>query len=588
MAFLRCFSLMSCARSLFFILSHVFVVLSVMSHLSLSTAQDKTIQFTESALPFGIDFKHDSPLTPERHLHTFLGSGLGWLDYDLDGWSDLYCCQGAHWESMMDPNQGQEVGQSNMLYRNQSGSKFANVTEDLILRESRYSMGVAIGDFDNDGFPDIFVNNIGANQLFWNQGDGTFSEVGSVSGVNHSGFGSSCTWADYDNDGDLDLFVVNYLTIDMKKYPVCTAGSGSETVATGCHPRYLPAAYDILYENQSDGTFNDVSIKVGLHAEPARQGLGVIATDFNQDGWIDFYLANDEVPNQLWINNRHGGFTDQSLISGTAVNRGGQWEAGMGVAVGDVDGDLTFDLFVTNFYKETNTLYRNEGDLFFLDVTNEFGLAAPSQFNLGFGTCLIDADNDGWLDLFVANGHIKDLFPNSNDQEPFRQKSQFYQNEKGKRFQDVSEVSGNYFNEKHLGRGSAVSDFNRDGKLDIAVLNLNESVALLKNDTKTDHQLISIRLIGTQSNRCGIGARVDIKTDQRQFLRARQGSSSYLSSDEGVVSLGMVLGEKNKEVVVHWPGQDAEVWYPDPGRSQLTLIQGTGVKKQAVSAGNTK
>lgn len=571
---------MPCIRHLRFIMNTVFVWCLLIGNLSFLVAQEKPIQFSETALPLGIDFKHVSSLTPERRLHSFLGSGLGWLDYDLDGWCDLYCCQGIDWEFMVHPTGSKELEQSNTLYRNLRGAKFSNTTQNASLLEFSYSMGVAIGDFDNDGFPDIFVNNFGENQLYWNQGDGTFSEDGRAAGINHSGFGSGCTWADYDNDGDLDLFVVNYLKIDLKAYPLCNAGSGSQKVAVGCHPRYLPAEYDILYENQSNGTFIDVSKKVGLHSEPARQGLGITATDFNQDGWIDFYLANDEVPNQLWINDGKGHFTDQSLISGTAVNRGGQWEAGMGVAAGDIDGDLTFDLFVTNFYKETNTLYRNEGDLFFLDVTNEFGLAVPSQFKLGFGANLLDADDDGWLDLFVANGHIKDLFPTSNDQEPFEQKPQFFKNEKGKRFQDVSATAGSYFKEKHLGRGSAVADFNRDGKLDLAVLNLNEPIALLKNETKTDNRLLSIRLIGKQSNRSSIGARVEIKTDQRQFIRARQGSTSYLSSNEGVVYQGIVAGSKIEEIVVLWPGQAAEAWHPDQNHFQLTLIQGTGTKKE--------
>lgn len=568
-----------------FILNVILVLSSLIWSGSLSLAQEKPIQFSEIALSLGIEFQHHSPFTAERHLHSFLGSGLGWLDYDLDGWDDLYCCQGASWESLLNAGGARDLKESNALYRNQSSVRFSNVTQDAGLMEFGYSMGVAFGDFDNDGFPDIYVNNFGVNQLFWNLGDGTFSEVGTEAGVNAAGFGSGCTWADYDNDGDLDLFVVNYLKIDLKNYPVCDTGSGSQKVAVGCHPRYLPAEYDILYENQSDGTFLDVSRKVGLRAEPARQGLGIVAVDFNQDGWIDFYLANDEVPNQLWINDGTGGFTDQSLISGTAVNRGGQWEAGMGIAAGDIDGDLTSDLFVTNFYKETNTLYRNEGALFFLDVTNEFGLAAPSQFKLGFGTNLFDADNDGWLDLFVANGHIKDLFPSVNEREPFQQKPQLFKNRNGKRFQDVSETAGNYFSETHLGRGSAVSDFNHDGLADIAVQQLNTPLILLKNNTHTANRLVSIRLIGRDSNRSGIGARVEIRTDQRRFLQTGMGSSSYLSSDAAEIYQGMVAGSKMEEVVVYWPGGAAETWHPDPSAARLTLIQGTGVKVPAAAVG---
>ncbi|WP_350196572.1 CRTAC1 family protein [Gimesia maris] len=563
----------------------IIVLSSLLWNHSLLLAQEKPIQFSEIALSLGVEFQHHSPLTAERHLHGFLGSGLGWLDYDLDGWDDLYCCQGASWESMLNPGGTRDLKQSNALYRNQSGVRFSNVTPDAGLKEFGYSMGVAIGDFDNDGFPDIYVNNFGVNRLFWNLGDGTFSEVGTAAGVNAGGFGSGCTWADYDNDGDLDLFVVNYLKLDLKNYPVCDTGSGSQKVAVGCHPRYLPAEYDILYENQSDGTFIDVSQKVGLRTEPARQGLGIVAVDFNQDGWMDFYLANDEVPNQLWINDGKGGFTDQSLISGTAVNRGGQWEAGMGVAAGDIDGDLTIDLFVTNFYKETNTLYRNEGALFFLDVTNEFGLAAPSQFKLGFGTNLFDADNDGWLDLFVANGHIKDLFPSANEREPFQQKPQLFKNRNGKRFQDVSETAGNYFSETHLGRGSAVSDFNHDGFADLAVQQLNAPLVILKNKTQTANRLLSMRLIGTESNRSGIGARVEIRTDQRRFLKTKMGSSSYLSSDAAEIYQGLVAGSKMEEIVVHWPGGTSEAWYPDQNATRLTLLQGTGRKIPPGSTG---
>lgn len=579
---------MSSPRSQHFALNIILVSSLIIWDHSISIAQEDSVQFSEIASSLGIEFQHHSPLTPERHLHSFLGSGLGWLDYDLDGWDDLYCCQGTSWESMKNPGRTLDLKESNTLYRNQNGVQFSNVTRNANLMEFGYSMGVTFGDFNNDGFPDIYVNNFGVNQLFCNHGDGTFTEIGSEAGVNSAGFGSGCTWADYDNDGDLDLFVVNYLKIDLQNYPICDAGSGSRKVAVGCHPRYLPAQYDILYENQSDGTFVDVSQKVGLHKEPARQGLGIVALDFNQDGWIDFYLANDEVPNQLWLNDGKGNFTDESIISGTAVNRGGQWEAGMGIATGDIDGDMTSDIFVTNFYKETNTLYRNEGDLFFLDVTNEFGLAAPSQFKLGFGTNLLDVDNDGWLDLFVANGHIKDLFPSVNEREPFQQKSQLFKNRNGKRFQDISDTAGEYFNEKHLGRGSAISDFDRDGLSDIAVQQLNAPLTLLKNKTRTANKLISIRLIGRESNRSGIGARVDIRTDQRQSLRTSMGSSSYLSSDTAEIYQGMVAGSKIEEVVVYWPGETAEIWHPDQNVSRLTLIQGTGTKKSAGPAGGAE
>lgn len=533
-------------------------------------AYETPLRFEGVSGQAGIEFQHRSPLTTERHLHLFMGSGAGWLDYDRDGWPDLYLGQGKAFE-----DDDGKPHPSNRFYANSGDGVFRDVTESARLTNTDYSMGVAVGDFDNDGFPDVYVSSYGQNRLYHNNGDASFSEIAADRHVDDDRFGSSSTWADIDGDGDLDLFVANYLRLDKDNYPLCKHTELGKTYHSGCHPRYQKHEYDILYRNDGNGTFTDISKASGLQSGLARCGLGVIATDLDNDGDVDFYVANDTVHNQLWINDGSGVFVDDALVAGVAVNRIGQAEAGMGLAAGDVDGDGLPDLFVTNYFGESNTFYRNEG-FGFTDVTSEYGLAAPSKLRLAFGASLFDIDNDGWLDLFVANGHVHTEQPAMGRNEPFAQLPQLFRNQNGRRFGDASASSGDYFGRRLVGRASCVADFDRDGRLDLAVQHLNGPVTLLRNKTAVVGRVVQIELVGTESARDGNNAVVLVKAGDRQITRASTGSSSYLSSNDSRLSIGVGENDVADSVEVRWPGGRKEVWHSVSTSEVHRLIEGTG------------
>ncbi|HQX53741.1 MAG TPA: CRTAC1 family protein, partial [Planctomycetaceae bacterium] len=496
---------------------------------------------------------------------------LAWIDQDRDDWPDLYLCQGAAFSK----SKGNEPFHSDQLFRNRRGV-FQNISDLAGLRNRDYSMGTAVGDYDNDGFQDLYVSCYGPNHLYRNNGDGTWSEVNNQPALNDPRYGSSCTWADVDGDGDLDLYVANYLQLPPENYPLCNHEEGGKRYAGGCHPRYQKHEYDILYRNNGDGEFVDVSEEAGLMSETARAGLGVFVFDSDDDGDLDFYVANDTVHNQLWINSGKGTFTDDALLTGVAVNGFGVAEAGMGVNGGDVDGDGRIDLFVTNYFNESNTLYRNDG-FAFTDVTAEFGLGASSKQRLGFGTSFLDMNNDGWLDIFVANGHVQSYPPELERHTPFAQLPQLFLNRNGRRFEEISPEAGPYFQKRVVGRSSAVADFNRDGVADIAVQHLNDAPAILRNDSESAHNSVTFELIGTRSDRDAIGARVEAKLGDRAIVRLCNGSTSYLASDERRIVIG--IGERTHldNVTIRWPGGRRESWRFPGINGVQKLIEGRGL-----------
>ncbi|WP_339729323.1 CRTAC1 family protein [uncultured Gimesia sp.] len=544
-------------------------------------AQQPAILFQDITTASQLQFEHRSPLTVKHHLHLMMGSGVGWIDYDHDGFPDLYCAQGEEWRSAKRKQADvTDVALSNRLFQNRGRSQFEDVTRQAGLVDFGYSMGIAVGDYNHDGFDDLYVSEFGRNQLYCNNGDGTFSNKSQSAHVDDPGYGASCTWADLNGDGLLDLYVVNYLAIDRKDYPICSRKVDGARVYFICHPRYVNGGYDVVYRNLGNGNFLNMSQKAGLHSEPARQGLGVFAADYDHDGDMDIYVANDSVANQLWVNNGQGVFTDQALIAGVAFNRSGDREAGMGLAGADYNGDGLLDLFVTNYFGETNTLYRNEGSLFFLDVTDETGLATASRVRLGFGASFLDGDNDGWEDLFVTNGHVHDRLSQLGKNEPYEQEPQVFLNQDGTRFRDISARAGSFFQTKKVGRGSAVADFNRDGLADLAVSHLNAKLVLLENRSVTPNQSLSLELIGTSSNRSAIGALVEIITDSQKLTRYRRGSSSYLSTDEGQVLVGLGNMSTPVAVKVRWPAGKTEIWSGLRPGSHYTLIEGTSASQK--------
>ena len=552
------------------------IVFFGLAHAATIVASDTPL-FEDATKRSGIQFRHVSPLTPERHLHLVMGSGVGWVDFDRDGWPDLYLAQGAPF-GKADREQFAARGESSdRLIRNLGEGQFDDVSDVAGLTDLDYSMGITIGDFDNDGFQDIYVTNFGTNRLLRNNGDGTFGEIAARLSLDDSGFGSSCTWADLDADGSLDLFVCNYLMVDANNYKLCTFIHKGRLHGIACHPRFLSATRDIVFRSEGDGSFSNGTQSSGLLQSAATQGLGVVAADVDADGDIDVYVANDAVPNDLWINRGGGKFVNEGLLSGTALNRKGRREAGMGVALGDADGDGRPDLFVTNYYGETNTLYRNEGDGLFLDVTDEFGLAGPSRLKLGFGISLFDFDNDGWLDLFVANGHVHDRQKILDRDEPFGQRPQLFRNQTGQRFKDVSQTSGPYFHRDVVGRSSAVADYDRDGRLDLAIGHLNSKLVLLHNVSQQEEmKSLWIELVGVRCNRDAIGAVVEVPTEKNRLTRFRTAATGYLSCDDASLTIGIGKTRTLAHVLVRWPGGKSEIFRSlQPGRRHV-LIEGNG------------
>ncbi len=501
---------------------------------------------SDVAAMVGLDFKHFSPFTVERHLHLTMGSGVAWIDIDNDGWPDVCFGQGAAWTG--NPERPFHDEESlDRVFRNRHG-KFTDVTRNSGIINSRYSMGLAVGDFDNDGFSDLSISCFGRPRLYRNNGDGTFEDVSIQLSSNPWIVSASCTWVDADIDGLLDLYVANYLKIDEQQYAVCTQTYRGKEIEIPCPPRKYEWPVDTLFKNPGDGRFVDASKDAGLTNLPRSAGLGVITNDFNEDQFPDLYVANDTTANFLLAGDGTGRFTDDAIVGGAAFNRIGESEAGMGVCSGDVDGDGRLDIFVGNYYGESNTLYRNEGHGLFLDVTSEFGLAAPSRTRLAFGTLLCDFNNDSWLDLFVANGHLSDRLTDTGMQIPFRQKSQLLVNDQGRRFKDVSVSSGPYFQREVLGRGCAAADFDLDGDLDIVVQHLNDQAALLQNNSDSNNRSVSVKLIGRKGNRDAIGAKLEVQLPNQSIVRQRDGSSSYLSCNDGCLVVG--VGERDQSIFV--------------------------------------
>ncbi|MGH9838679.1 MAG: CRTAC1 family protein [Blastocatellia bacterium] len=501
------------------------------------------VQFVDVAEQAGIAFKHENGASPDKIMVETFGSGVAWLDYDNDGWLDLFFANGANL------NAG-KASPGNALLRNTGKGTFVDVTQQAgVAGDGGFGTGVAVGDYDNDGYPDIYVTGYSADILYRNNGNGTFTDVTAKAGVKGGGWSSSAGFFDYDRDGNLDLYVVRYLDYNLKENPHC--GYQKEGYRQYCDPRNFDGLPDLLYRNNGDGTFTDVSKKVGV-ANPAGKGLGVAFADFDRDGWPDIYVANDTVRNFLYHNNGDGTFTDLAYSAGAGYDVNGKARAGMGVEFADFDGDGLPDIFVTNFSEEFNGLYRNLGDSTFEDVAEQAGLGS-SFLPLGFGAKLFDYDNDGWTDIFVTNGHVIDNIHLYNPRLSWQQTDLLYHNEKG-RFRDVSAESGPAFRIKHVGRGAATGDFDNDGDLDIVVSNCGQKPILMRNDGGNRNHWIAVKARGRQSNRFGVGAKVLVETEGRKQVKEIGAAGSYLSSSDLRLYFGLGGEQKLKRLEIIWPG----------------------------------
>ena len=505
-----------------------------------------------------IAFVHDSGATPDKFMVETFGSGVAWIDYDNDGFPDLYFVNGA-------------PGAANALYHNNRDGTFTDVTERAKVAANgnrAHKTGVAVGDYDNDGFLDLYVTALGPNILFRNNHDGTFADVTAAAGVagGPNEWSTSTGFFDFDRDGDLDLYVTNYLDYRLDDNPYC--GFRREGYRMYCNPTMFDGMADRLFRNNGDGTFTDVSKAAGI-ANPAGKGLGVTFCDYDRDGDTDVYVANDMVRNFLYRNNGDGTFTDVAYGAGVGFDLNGKPQAGMGVDCADVDGNRLPDLFVTNFADELNTLYINRGGGLFEDVTTQAGLA--SGFHpLGFGTKLFDYDNDGDQDIYVTNGHVIDNVQLFQPTQTYKQKDLLYEN-LGGRFRDVSAESGPVFQAERVGRGLAVADFDNDGNLDVVISSIGQRAVLLRNKGIKGGSWITIRAQGTKSNGFGLGATVQVETAERVQVGEINNVASYLSANDIRLHFGLGAAKVIQRIEILWPSGTRQVLTDVPVNQILTV-----------------
>ena len=507
--------------------------------------------FTDVTEKAGIQFQHQASRTSQKYLVETMGAGVAWLDYNGDGLLDLFLLNGA---ALEDPQPDGKLPDKsdprywNRLYRNNGAETFEDVTEDSGLRGEGYGMGVAVGDYDNDGRPDLYVTNFGANLLYHNEGNGAFKNVTEHARVRGSGWSVGAAFLDYDRDGHLDLIVARYLDWDFDNNPWC----GPQRVKERgyCHPNAFQSVTHLLYRNQGDGTFRDVSASAGIAAHPGK-GLGVTFNDYDLDGWPDILVANDSVAQQLFHNNTDGTFTERALEEGVAYNSDGRAFAGMGVDFNDYNNDGWPDVFVNALSLEGYVLFRNSnGEL--EDVSAQAGISRISKPYGGWGTKFMDYDNDGWKDLFVAQGHVMDTISIDFPQISYKQRLIMMRNQRGG-FQDVSDRTGPAFKLPRAGRGAAFGDFNNDGFMDV-VVNQNDGPPLLLRNGGNKAKWILIHTVGKVSNRDGIGARIRIvgESGLEQFGVVST-ASSYLSASDKRVHFGLGSDRSIKELEIRWP-----------------------------------
>ncbi|MBT3267776.1 CRTAC1 family protein [Candidatus Poribacteria bacterium] len=493
-----------------------------------------------------------------------MGSGGAFLDIDDDGDLDLYLVNGREW-----PSYAAAATSASALYRNDGHGAFTDTTDSAgVLNEGSYGHGAACGDYDNDGDVDLYVTNFGANRLYRNDGRGAFTDVTDKAGVGDPRWSASAAFVDVDRDGDLDLYVVNYVQyeVDTPHPPCADAG-----VRGYCHPKHFDGARDRLYRNNGDGTFADATESAGI-SDPGGpfqgKGLGVVAADFDDDGWPDIYVANDDTPNYLFYNRRDGTFSEIAVLAGCAYSADGIAQAGMGVDAADYDGDGRTDVFVTNFSHETNTLYRNAGVGAFTDASYRARLGEQSYLLLGFGTGFLDYDSDGHLDLFVANGHIFENVERGTDVLTYAQRNQLFHNDGDGGYSETA------FHE-HVGvsRGAIFGDYDNDGDTDLLVTNLGGAPQLLRNDSGPGRNWLRLRVLDSAAGRDAIGAKVVLRLGGRTQTREVRTAYSYLCSNDPRVLFGLGDQTQADEIRIRWPNGDARTLRDVPANREVVLSQ---------------
>lgn len=524
------------------------------------------VRFTRVTEESGIAFEHINGATGDKHLPETMGSGGLIFDFDNDTWPDILLVNGG---SMVDPDVAERA--THRLYRNLGDGTFADVTEGAGLEISGYGMGACAADYDNDGWRDLYITSVGANRMYRNLGDGHFADVTSLTQVGSSLWSSSCAFGDIDNDGDLDLYVTNYVDYSVGNNKYCT---GTEGTRAYCHPHVYNGEPDTLYRNNGNGTFSDISQEAGV-ATTAGKGLGVVLADYDDDGWLDIYIANDSVANFLYRNLKRNRFEETGMWAGVAVGMDGKPLAGMGTDIGDIDGDGRLDVFVTNLNRQTHNLYQNLGDGLFADATFESGVGVATLPFVGFGAAFLDYDNDTDLDLAIANGDVLDH--DAPGRPPQAQVNLLLANDGRGRFSVLDPARGDGFATEKVSRALATGDIDNDGDLDILITNNGGSPDLLRNELTSEKTSILIRLVGRESNRDGIGARLRLQLGERTLTRTVRAGSSYQSQSDLRAHFGLDGAAGAGPLEIRWPSGRVERIATIEAGQTVTITEGEGI-----------
>jgi hypothetical protein len=529
------------------------------------------IEFRDMTKQAGILFKHNSGAFGKKYLPETMGSGVCVLDYDNDGWQDILFVNSMDWP-------GHKGGAKSYpaLYHNNKDGTFTDVTREAGLAMESYGLGCAVADYDNDGFEDIYITTVGSNHLFHNLGNGKFADVTVKAEVADPGFSTSAVWFDYDNDGKLDLFVTHYIDWSIAKDQYCTLDNKNKSY---CTPQTYKGESSTLFHNRGDGTFENVTKRAGLY-DPTGKSLGVAMLDYDNDGWMDLFVANDTEPNKLYHNNHNGTFTDVAVQVGVAFSESGRVRAGMGVDAGDYDGSGWQSLVIGNFTNESMSLYRNDGSGLFVDEEISSGIRQMSLQALTFGCFFFDYDLDGRLDIFAANGHVSDDISVVQPTLKYAQPAILFHNSGNRKFEDASAKVGPAMQQPVVGRGAAYLDYDNDGDLDLVITANNGPARLLRNENGNQNDMLRVKLVGTRSNRDGIGARVTVTTSSgtRLFRMVKTGSS-YASQSELPLTFGLGTPQAGRTVGLEivWPSGQKDSLSKIGANQFITVKEGSGI-----------
>jgi hypothetical protein len=528
------------------------------------------LEFTDITAQAGIHFKHHSGAFGKKYLPETIGPGCAFIDYDNDGWQDVVLVNSMDWPE-------QKKGRHTLaLYHNNKDGTFTDVTAQAGLAQEMYGIGVACGDYDNDGNDDIYITCVGPNHLFRNLGNGKFQDVTAKAGFGDPGFSTGAVWFDYDNDGRLDLFVGNYVEWTVETDKFCSLDGTNKSY---CTPQTYKGQSATLYHNRGNGAFENVTQRAGLN-DPSSKSLGVALLDYNDDGWLDLFVANDTEPNKLYKNNGNGTFTDEAVTAGVAFSEAGTTRAGMGVDAGDYDGTGRQGIVIGNFTNEGMALYHNDGTGLFTDEAPNSGIGKMSAQSLTFAVFFFDYDLDGLLDVFAANGHVSDDISVVQPTVKYAQPPHLFHNKGRKRFDEMTGKLGHALQRAIVGRGAAYADFDNDGDLDLLIMANNGPARLLRNDNANQNDLLRVKLVGTRSNHDGIGARVLLKTSKgaKQYSMVKDGSS-YCSQSELPLTFGLGKPEEGLKLSLEitWPSGQKEMISDITPDQSITVQEGKGV-----------